>query len=160
MDRIDQIIYNQKYKEYRIRIEKWEKDRIFCHHDTNHFLSVARIAWILNLEEQLHMEKEYIYAAALLHDIGRFKQYEDGSDHAVVSSELAVDILSETGFSETENKLICDAIASHRIKEVADERNLKGILYRADKLSRDCYFCKASDQCDWKNDKKNESLPY
>jgi len=151
---------NPDYHRYLEETAKWEEKRIFCHHDTVHFLNVARIGWILNLEEGFGLKKELIYAAALLHDIGRFKQYEDGSDHAVVSAALAEPILAECGFDETERIIITEAVASHRTKEIADERSLKGILYRADKLSRECYFCKAEPECDWKGDKKNKVLRY
>ena len=41
-----------------------------------HLLDVARLAWIFNLEANQEISKERIYAAALLHDIGRHIQYE------------------------------------------------------------------------------------
>lgn len=160
MERIDRILAHPKYREYCDRIAILEQNRIFCHHDSVHFLNVARIGWILNLEEQTGLSKEMIYTAALLHDIGRFKQYEDGSDHALVSAELAVEILEDCGYYKEEQSVIIEAIKSHRTKEIAGERSLRGVLYRADKLSRDCYFCRVNDQCDWKKDKKNKVLRY
>ena len=36
-----------------------------------HFLDVARLAWIAGLEQGLGLDKEIVYAAALLHDIGK-----------------------------------------------------------------------------------------
>ena len=42
---------------------------------------MARIAYILNMEQDLGLEKEVIYAAAVLHDIGKYAQYEDGTPH-------------------------------------------------------------------------------
>ena len=59
--------------------------RIFCGHDMAHFLDVARLAYLFNLEENLKLEKEEIYTAALLHDVGRFVQYEDGTPHQLAS---------------------------------------------------------------------------
>lgn len=160
MDRLNQVIWHPKYVVYLDKINKWEQERIFCHHDTKHFMDVARIACILNLEEEMHIDKELIYATALLHDIGRFKQYQDGEDHALVSARLAPEILGACGFSPQETELIVDAIAHHRVKEIAQEKSLRGVIYRGDKLSRDCYFCKARTQCDWKNDKKNLEIAY
>jgi HD superfamily phosphodiesterase len=160
MERVDKIIHHEQYSCYLEQTAAWEKERIFCHHDTNHFLNVARIGWILNLEAEMEIPKEYIYAAAMLHDIGRFRQYEDGTDHAHASAELAVDILKDCGFNQMECDMIIGAIDTHRSSEVASERSLRGILYRADKLSRECYFCKAERECDWKQDKKNEKLCY
>lgn len=102
--------------------------------------------------------KEWIYGAGLLHDIGRWKQYEDGSDHARVSEELAPLILADCGFLPEEIRLICTAIGNHRNKQVAGERSLSGCLFRADKRSRLCFACKAEAGCDWSRQKKNMQL--
>lgn len=80
----------------------------------DHLLDVCRISWILNLEEGLLIDKERIYAAALLHDIGRWVEYETGQDHAMASGELAEDILDRCGFSGNEKADIIEAIKSHR----------------------------------------------
>ena len=61
------------------RIQEWEKDRIYCRHGMEHFLDTARIAYIRSLEENIPVSKDQIYAAALLHDIGKWQQYEDGT---------------------------------------------------------------------------------
>ena len=158
MERVNRILKNPYYKECIDKIGDWEKNRIFCGHDTNHLLHVARIAMLINQEENLAIPKEQVYAAALLHDIGRFVQYECGEDHAVVSARMAPDILKAAGFMETEILEITQAILNHRNKAVAGEPNLRGILYRADKLSRDCYFCKAEPECDWSREKKNAGI--
>ena len=42
----------------------------------NIFWNVARLMYIYALEEHLELPKELIYAAALLHDIGRAQQYQ------------------------------------------------------------------------------------
>lgn len=155
MDRLNQILHNDKYLNYYHQIEECEKDRIFCHHDMVHFLDVARLAQLYNIEEQCGIEKELVYATALLHDIGRHRQYMDGTPHQIASAELAPDILSECGFHEDESEQILEAILNHRNKDIAPEHSLRGIIYRADKMSRSCFACKAEKQCDWKNDKKN-----
>ena len=71
MNRVDLILEHPKYQEYLDKIKQAEEKRIFCLHNMNHFLDVARIAYIMNLEEELGIAKEIIYATALLHDIGR-----------------------------------------------------------------------------------------
>ena len=73
------ILHNPRYRECVEKNRKYEEERIFCRHDMSHFLDVARLSWIENLEKGLGIEKELIYAAALLHDCGRFRQYEDGT---------------------------------------------------------------------------------
>ncbi|MBD5545145.1 MAG: HD domain-containing protein [Lachnospiraceae bacterium] len=160
MERIQKLIRHPLYLEYTKSIREWEKDRPFCKHDYVHFLNVARLAMIIKLKEQIDLSEELIYGAALLHDIGRHVQYETGKDHAIVSSELAPKILKESGYNQEETDLIVEAVRNHRNEKVKEEKNLKGILYRADKLSRECYFCEAEPLCHWKNKKKNKELVF
>ena len=75
-------------------------------------------------------------------------------------AELAPEILAETGFEEQEQEEILKAIREHRNKEIAKEKSLAGIIYRADKLSRPCFACEAEKQCDWKKSKKNMKIIY
>ncbi len=158
-DRINSILYNQKYISYINKNEKCEKDRIFCHHDLSHFFDVARIAYILNLENNLNFSKDIIYAAALLHDIGRWKQYEEGISHDAASAELAIDILKESGYSSHEINEIVAAISHHR-KDSEDKNSLSYIIYFSDKASRSCFSCKAARECNWSEEKKNNIIKY
>ena len=158
MERYSYIFKNEVYITHINSIEEYERDRIFCHHDTGHFLDVARIGMIINLSEGIGIKKDVIYAAALLHDIGRDIQYKDGTPHEIASRDIAEKILSDSEYTLDERLEILRAIANHRSKEIMTEVNLSGVLYRADKLSRACYFCKAEKECDWKNDKKNLEL--
>lgn len=158
MKRINCILEDVGFLEHIAKIKKMEKNRIFCCHDLNHLLDVCRIAWIINLEEKLLIEKEKVYAAALLHDIGRWVEYETGRDHAAVSGELAEDILDRCGFSDNEKTDIIIAIRAHRKKE--HSTGLGRILYRADKLSRPCFNCEAIDQCKKSQQVRKQALLY
>ncbi|MDD7148339.1 MAG: HD domain-containing protein [Lachnospiraceae bacterium] len=160
MERIDKILNHKLFISCLERNKETERDRIFCRHNMEHFLNVARIGEILNLEEHRRIPKVQIYAAALLHDIGRYRQYEDGTPHEQASAQLAPQILRDCGFDENETCVILNAIASHRDGKVKEEPGLRGILYRADKLSRGCFACEAEGLCDWKQDKKNRTLRY
>lgn len=155
MERVNQILKLDLYKEYVNRNMLAEKQRQFCKHDMGHFLNVARIAMILNLREQYGLSEEMIYAAALLHDIGRWKQYEDGTPHEKVSAQLAHEVLIKCGFNKEETAAVENAISNHRNACIKEDKDLAGLLYRADKLSRACFFCAAENECDWKKDKKN-----
>jgi len=157
MERVNRLLQHQVYQEFLACNDATEKNREFCHHDFAHHLAVARISYILWLEaEESPIEKEMIYAAALLHDIGRFRQYEDPAlDHAAVSAELALPLLRECGFDKEECKIITAAIAGHR-QPGGDI--LAGMLYRADKLSRPCMSCPAAEACYW--EKKNQEILY
>lgn len=156
MQRCNQIINHPLYQKYYTQIAECEKERIFCHHDMVHFLDVARIAWILVLEQNLQIEKEIVYAAALLHDIGRHKQYLEEIPHEIASAQLAVDILQECHFDKAEQEDIIEAIKQHRNGNVKEEPSLRGVIYRADKLSRACFGCTAEQSCNWSEDKKNK----
>ena len=160
MERINRILKNKKYQDYLQKNKAAEEGRIFCCHNMEHFLDVARIAYILNLEETLDISKEQIYATALLHDIGRHVQYAEGTPHEKASAELAPEILEECGFKQEEQRVILRAICKHRDRKVANETSLAGIIYRADKLSRACFGCEAEALCDWKAEKKNLQVKY
>ena len=144
MDRVNAILANEEYKDWMEQIRTSEKERRFCCHGIDHCLDVARIGMLMNLEEKLGLEPELIYAAALLHDIGR-----------VVSRS----ILLATGFSGKETELILEAISKHNTTGKEAE-GLSYVIYRADKLSRRCFDCEVYDECYWKEDEKNKGVVY
>jgi len=148
MERINRIVDHEKYQAHLSEIGELERGRLFCKHQMGHFLSVARIAMLIKAEEGLLVEKELIYAAALLHDIGRGLQYQTGVPHEQASAEIAADILADCFFDERETSEITQAILCHRDPKSAGLGGLSGLLYRADKLSRDCFCCEAKDKCD------------
>ena len=219
LPRVNRILGDEEYLKYIHEIEELERDRIFCRHNMEHFLNVARIACLLDHEDSLYAPEysgskeesswtderilpdsldaskpedfrdvskpvdshdalkpadsldssktagshetssweEIIYAAALLHDIGRGQEYLTGVRHEEESARLAPPIIRRAGFNDEEEGLIISAIANHRNKECPKGR-LDSIIYRADKLSRPCYYCKASQQCHKTDDKKNLEL--
>lgn len=160
MERINKLLKHVDFQEHMAKNKMAEAQRRFCHHDMGHFLDVARLAVILNQKEQLGINEEWIYAAALLHDIGRWKQYEDGTRHEVASYQFAPKILEDAGFQEPERTAILSAILEHRNSEKAEETSFDGLLYRADKMSRSCFACEMESECNWKEDKKNKKLIY
>ncbi len=150
MEQIRRIIANPAYRECLTKNEAAENDRIFCTHHFEHLLATARLTYILILEEGCpFISREMAYAAGLLHDIGRWCEYWDGTDHAKASAELAEPILLEAGFSENESRIIKQAIAQHRLKgDCCEHRSLlSAALSRADSLSRNCFSCKVREQC-------------
>lgn len=160
MERVNKIIDNNEYRRIVGEIEALEADRIFCHHDMNHFLDVARIASILCVEEGINIDKECIYAAAILHDIGRAKQYTEGIEHEEAGIPIAKTILKNCGFSAKESDLILEAIREHGNEKVKTRKDLVGVLYRADKLSRKCFCCKAVSKCHKPDEKRNMGVVY
>jgi len=180
MERINKILRHPEYLACLEKNEMAEENRIFCHHHIEHFLSVARIAMLENLQENLQIDAEIIYSSAILHDIGRFLQYENGTPHEVASAEIAKKILFACDFDENETEIILQVILQHRgskksedaiacgdneklKKDSSTKNNVKiiaDLLYRADKMSRNCFCCKAYDQCNWPKERKEALLVY
>lgn len=155
MRRVGVLLDSQIYKGYLDQIDRFEKARRFCRHDRNHLWETARTAYILYLTGEVPCPEleafaedavqEVIYAAAFLHDIGRFKEYENEAlDHGEEGAVLARPLLAEAGFSDAESRLILKAIAHHRKK---GEAGFDLLLYRADKESRPCYDCPVLAEC-------------
>ncbi|MDE5965560.1 MAG: HD domain-containing protein, partial [Lachnospiraceae bacterium] len=132
-----------------------ERDRIFCKHGLQHCLDVARIGYILILEEGEPLDKELFYSAALLHDLGRVAQYEQEIPHHEAGKSLAALFLEKHGFSQAENDIICEAIGAHRHNAKLKRTPLAEYLHRADRLSRNCFMCSAKDRCNWREEEKN-----
>lgn len=155
MENVNNILSNPKYKELLRKLDELENDRWYCGHDLAHFLDVARIAYITVMEKRLNFKKEVIYAIALLHDIGRVSQYIEGKDHHNASVEIARELLEETSFTIEDKDDILRAIGNHR-KETEDE--LSRLIYVSDKLSRNCFNCRAYKECYWEEEKKNKII--
>ena len=158
MERVNRIWNHTYYRQCLDKISALEADREFCRHTPEHFLDVARLTWIFAMEEGLDIERGLVYAAALLHDIGRFRQYEDGTPHDVASVEIAERLLPECGYTEQETSVIVDMIASHRKK--GSGKDIDGLFYRAGKMSRSCFLCLAERECNWSAEKKNMVIRY
>ena len=140
MNRINKIIKHKLYLEFIDKIKIYEKNRKFCKHDPSHFIDVCRLSEIDWLKyrlgetekytksngnkkeaEQVRIDKELLYACGLLHDIGRWQEYETGIRHETASAELAPGILRDCEFSEDEIEEIVLAIRNHRNKEISGE---------------------------------------
>ena len=149
MEKLIEIEYIRKhslYQECYIRLQKAEEGRKFCRHTMEH------------------------YGMALLHDIGKYRQYEEGYPHEKASVEIAKIIfrdLPELSFTEEEKQGILTAIQNHRVQQnvcinQAKNTNLSDILswllYTADKKSRACYSCLAEKECNWTIEKKNMEI--
>lgn len=157
MDKVNQIINNEIYVKYLKKLSLYEEKREFCRHDLKHFIDMARIAYIKVLEEGLCYSKEVVYAIGLLHDIGRVLQYEKGIPHHKASADLSREILKDIDFTENEKNQILKAIENHRDE---NEDELSKIIYISDKLSRECFNCKAINECYWSDEKKNLTINY
>ena len=159
MTRVNAIWQHPLYQQNLKDLTRLEADRIFCRHTPEHFLDVARLAYIFALERGIVCSRELIYCTALLHDIGRAKQYTDGTPHDKAGVEIAGKILSDLNFLPEEKSQILTAIGAHRSlgKEVPV---LSQLIYEADKKSRMCLICPAEKECYWDLSKKNMTIQY
>ncbi len=166
LDKVNAILNNAKFNQELEKINQQERERIFCKHGLEHLLDVARIMYIrylealtinsLNYNTISNLNKEIIYATALLHDLGRAEEYElRKRPHAAASADMAKEILIEAGFHVEDSKLICNAIANHN--NAATDK-LSDWLQEADWLSRNCYRCTALDECNWVEARKNKEI--
>lgn len=159
MKEIARLVSNPDYQTLVARNAASEELRIYCRHSFQHMLDVGRITYILMLEAgsfsdwvtrnhiaSLERGKEVVYAASLLHDIGRWEQYQTGESHATISARYARQLLEEIDFSEDEIEIVQAAIQEHR-SQSCPKTVLGAFLQRADKLSRACWCCDAILTC-------------
>ena len=172
MDRVNKVLFHPQYQQYYQEIQSLEADRKFCGHTIDHFLAVARLSFIMVQEAGLDIDKEVVYAAALLHDIGRYLEYTKGTPHHEGSVLIAQELLPECGFNDTEIAIIIQAIKGHReafqkryckawdeeLYKLSDADNFAAIFNQADKLSRNCFACSVADECNWPVEKKNTKV--
>ena len=153
----NKLLQNKRYSMLCRQLEELEKNRIFCGHNMEHFISVARIAVMLCAEKNIEADKDVIYSAALLHDIGRAEEYISGVPHDIAGAGIASEILEEIGCPEDKKAEIVKLILSHRSSD-SEKSPLEAVFYTADKKSRLCFCCKAQDKCNWSEDKRNNEI--
>jgi HD superfamily phosphodiesterase len=169
VQRVERILKDRWYQEYLLRNATREAKRRFCRHNFQHMLDVARVAYILLLEagdlqvfvRQYSLSgreaaREIIYAAGLLHDIGRWEEYDHQQDHAAASARLAKELMSRTGFTPLEIDIVTRAIGEHRRRD-AHETLLGRYLHAADRLSRPCLSCPVQADCHWFADRRRQA---
>lgn len=156
MQRIQPILQSTLFQETMQRMEQLERERIYCGHDLSHLLDVARIAALLAVDVQAAYPRDVIYAAALLHDIGRVQQYTDGTPHAQAGAAIAQQILQHTEFSQQEQREILQAVSGHQ--EDTAQNSLTQLIHEADHRCRMCFACAAQDTCKWTVERRNHTI--
>lgn len=172
MERTAAIAESELFTRCLAGIEAAEVDRVFCRHGLSHLLDVARIAWILNLERGCGLRRDVVYAAALLHDIGRAAQYQTGEPHDEAGTRIAAEVLDALPdplrFDGTDRAAILCAVGGHRGALAGRERDahegpatadvLARLIKEADGRSRACFACAARDACYWSEERKDLSI--
>ncbi|MCL7414449.1 MAG: HD domain-containing protein [ANME-2 cluster archaeon] len=103
-------------------------------HDITHTLRVRDLC--LHIADTEGGDRQVLEAAALLHDIGRPREFQDPSvDHAAISAQMAPDILTSAGFPTQKIPAVVYAIKHHRYSSGVTPDSLEArILQDADRL--------------------------
>ncbi len=157
MEYVRKLLQETDYLKQMKQLEELEKERRFCRHGLAHALDVARIAWIKVLEEQLCCEKEDVYLTALLHDIGRIREYQEKVPHHEAGVELAEEFLRMIDYPIEKRQRICLTIGEHREKNKLND-DFINIIKKADNSSRNCFCCEAAKECKWSMERKNQTI--
>lgn len=160
MKKFQKILQHDIFLNYLKEIVEVEQKREYCLHDLTHLLDVARYAYIKNLEEGYGLSQNVIYGAALLHDIGKVRQYKEKIPHEITGAEECGTVLQECGYTKEEIGKIKTAILHHRKGNDPKKNPLSELLYEADKKTRLCMYCRKKDTCNWKAEDKNQTIIY
>lgn len=124
---------DERFQKIKEAVEK----KLSCSaHSMDHIMRVYNLS--LRLAENEDVDLDVLRASVLLHDIARVKEDEDHTgktDHAILSSKMAVPILKKFEFSDDKIKHIQDCIVSHRYRTGNKPKTKEAqILFDADKL--------------------------
>lgn len=114
-----------------------EKELSCSAHNLDHVMRVYRLSLLLAKNEK-NVDLDVLIPAALLHDIARVKESNDSTgatDHAIIGSEVAEEILRDLGYEEDKIEEIKHCIATHRFRSGNEPKTIEAkILFDADKL--------------------------
>ena len=90
MKRIQEIWEHPLYQQNLKELTRLEADRIFCRHTPEHFLDVARLAYIFSLERGISCPRELIYFSSEEKEaiLSAIREHRSSSDEVPVLSQL------------------------------------------------------------------------
>jgi uncharacterized protein len=104
-------------------------------HDYDHIVRVMALADTIQAKEGGN--PPVLWAAVAFHDLGQERERLHGGDHALISADMAADLLHGTQFPQAAIPEVQQAIRDHRMTGGIVPQSLEGrILYDADKI--DC----------------------
>lgn len=120
------------------RILEIVQDKLTCSaHNLDHVMRVYNLCKLLAKYEE-NVDLDILIPAALLHDIARVEESEDKTgktDHAVLGSEIASDILKTLGYDDEKIEKIKHCITTHRFRTNNEPKTIEAkILFDSDKL--------------------------
>ncbi|WP_425448844.1 HD domain-containing protein [Dethiothermospora halolimnae] len=120
------------------KIKNIMKRELSCSaHNLDHVMRVHNMCIFLSHHEE-NVDLDVLIPAALLHDIARVIESKDksgGTDHAILGSEMAEDILKDLDYDDKKIKEIKHCIITHRYRSGNEPKTIEAkILFDADKL--------------------------
>jgi len=101
----------------------------------SHFNRIYDLSLELAKAQNLEVDDDSLYVAAILHDIGAFEPYrQKGKDHSDVSIEKCDEILRTTDFPSEKIPLVKNIIKSHMFYVKPENNNESRIFHDADAL--------------------------
>lgn len=101
----------------------------------SHFERVYQLSLQIAGEEKLSVDREILYAAALLHDIGALPPYRaKGIDHAERSAQVLEEILVPMGFPLKKIGPVREAVLGHMFSAEPPDFAEAAVLHDADTL--------------------------
>jgi uncharacterized protein len=114
-----------------------KKELSSSHHDIEHIERVYNLCLHL-AKYEYNVDLEILKPAALLHDIARFREFQDKTgkiEHATVGAEMAEEVLKTLGYSREKIEQIKHCIIVHRYRRNRKPRTTEAkIIFDADKL--------------------------
>lgn len=125
-------------KKEHLKIKQIMERELSCSaHNIDHVMRVYDLCKTIATDE-LNVDMDVLIPAVLLHDIARVKESEDKSgstDHALLGSEMAEQILRELNFDSNNIEKIKHCILAHRYRTGHTPESIEAkILFDADKL--------------------------
>jgi hypothetical protein len=88
----------------------------------NHLHRTWWFAALLGKKRELTYDRELVYLASMLHDLGLTEEFAADKRFDVDGADAAVRILQQQGYPETKTRVVWDAIALHALGDIADRR--------------------------------------
>lgn len=97
-------------------------ERVHTRPMLNHVHRTWWFAEFLGRKRELKYDRELVYLASLLHDLGLTEEFSADKRFEVDGADAASRILQEHGYPEAKAQLVWDAIALHASADIADRR--------------------------------------
>lgn len=124
-------------------------------HDFGHIDRVYKLSILIS--KNLDVDLDIIRAAALFHDIAKYKERKIKKDHAILGAKAALKILKKTEFPKDKLKLVEKCILLHNKSEDISEIKEIRVLKEADGLESmgaigiARHFAYSGDYEEWNN---------